>query len=67
MKKLLKGALSLALIAAVGTPQINASTPTYKIEVKSKKYSKQTTKKLYGLVYTEAYTGYGDANWPLVE
>ncbi|MBO5271838.1 MAG: T9SS type A sorting domain-containing protein [Muribaculaceae bacterium] len=67
MKKLLKGALSLALIAAVGTPQINASTPTYQIEVKSKKYSKQTTKKLYGLVYTEAYTGYGDANWPLVE
>ena len=67
MKKLLKGALSLALIAAVGTPQINASTPTYKIEVKSKKYSKQTTKKLYGLVYTEAYTGYGDANWPMVE
>ena len=67
MKKLLKGALSLALIAAVGTPQINASTPTYQIEVKSKKYSKQTTKKLYGLVYTEAYSGYGDANWPLVE
>ena len=22
---------------------------------------------MYGLVYTEAYSGYGDANWPLVE
>jgi len=67
MKKLLKGALTLAIATIVGIPQINASTPTYQIEVKSKKYSKQTTKKLYGLVYTEAYTGYGDANWPLVE
>lgn len=67
MKKLLKGVLSLVIAASVAIPQINASTPTYKIEVKSKKYSKQTTKKLYGLVYTEAYSGYGDANWPMVE
>ena len=67
MKKLLKGVLCLAIAALVGIPQINASTPTYQIEVKSKRYSKQTTKKLYGLVYTEAYSGYGDANWPLVE
>lgn len=67
MKKLLKGVLSLVIAASVAIPQINASTPTYVIEVKSKKYSKQTTKKLYGLVYTEAYSGYGDANWPLVE
>ena len=67
MKKLLKGVLSLVIAASVAIPQINASTPTYVIEVKSKRYSKQTTKKLYGLVYTEAYSGYGDANWPLVE
>lgn len=67
MKKLLKGVLSLMIAASVGSPQINASTPTYQIEVKSKRYSKQNTKKLYGLVYTEAYSGYGDANWPLVE
>lgn len=68
MKKLLKAAISLAIIATVGVSQIFAeSTPNYVIEVKSKKYSKQTTKGLYGLVYTEAYDGYGDANWPLVE
>lgn len=67
MNKLLKGVLSLMIAASVGIPQINASTPTYQIEVKSKRYSKQNTKKLYGLVYTEAYSGYGDANWPLVE
>lgn len=68
MKKLLKGVLSLVIAASVGIPQINAATtPSYVIEVKSKIYSKQTTKKLYGLVYTEAYSGYGDANWPLVE
>ena len=67
MKKLIKSLLSLAIIAAVGVPQIKASTPTYQIEVKSKRYSKQNTKKLYGLVYTEGYSGYGDANWPLVE
>ena len=67
MKKLLKGVLSLVIAASVAIPQINASTPSYQIEVKSKRYSKQTTKKLYGLVYTEAYSGYGDANWPLVE
>ncbi len=68
MKKLLKGALSLAMAASVGVSQIWAETvPSYVIEVKSKKYSKQTTKGLYGLVYTEAYDGYGDASWPLVE
>lgn len=68
MKKLFKGLLSLGIVAAVGIPQINAATtPDYVIEVKSKKYSKQTTSGLYGLVYTEAYTGYGDDNWPLVE
>ena len=67
MKKLTKKVLLLAIIAIVGCSQINASTPTYQIEVKSKRYSKQNTKKLYGLVYTEAYSGYGDANWPLVE
>ena len=67
MKKLLNSVSIFLLGLMVGIPQINASTPTYVIEVKSKRYSKQTTKKLYGLVYTEAYSGYGDANWPLVE
>ena len=60
-------ALFLMIFVSFGMLQVNASTPTYQIEVKSKKYSKQTTKKLYGLVYTEAYSGYGDANWPMVE
>ena len=67
MKKLLNSVSIFLLGLMVGIPQINASTPSYQIEVKSKRYSKQTTKKLYGLVYTEAYSGYGDANWPLVE
>ncbi len=68
MKKLLKGMLSFGIAAIMAIPQINAATtPSYVIEVKSKKYSKQTTKNLYGLVYTEAYSSYGDANWPLVE
>lgn len=70
MKKLLKCALSLATIAAVGLPQVHAATtPTYVIEVKSKKYSKaaRATTPLKGVYYTENYSGYGDANWPLVE
>lgn len=68
MKKLLKCALSLATIATLGVSSAFAeTTPNYVIEVKSKKYSKQTTSGLYGLVYTEAYDGYGDSNWPLVE
>lgn len=67
MKKLLNSVSIFLLGLMVGIPQINASTPSYQIEVKSKRYSKQTTKKLYGLVYTEAYSGYGDANWPMVE
>ena len=47
MKKLLKGVLSLAIIAAVGMPQAQAATNDYTIEVKSKKFSKQTTKGFY--------------------
>ena len=55
MKKLLKGALSLAIAAAVGIPQMQAATNDYSIEVKSKKFSKQTreTNPLYGNTYTE--------------
>lgn len=67
MKKLLKGVLSLAIIAAVGIPQAQAATNDYSIEVKSKKFSKQTTKGFYGIGYTEGNASYTDQYWPLVE
>ena len=69
MKKLLKGALSLALIAAVGTPQAQAATNDYSIEIKNYSFSKhsRTTNPLYGITYTEDDATYTDKNWPLVE
>ena len=69
MKKLLKGALSLAIAASVAIPQINAATNDYSIEVKSYNYSKhsRTTNPLYGITYTEEDGTYTDRNWPLVE
>ena len=69
MKKLLKGALSLALIAAVGTPQAQAATNDYSIEIKNYRFSKhsRTTNPLYGITYTEEDGTYTDRNWPLVE
>ena len=69
MKKLLKGALSLAIAATVGIPQMQAATNDYSIEVKSYNYSKhsRTTNPLYGITYTEEDGTYTDRNWPLVE
>ena len=69
MKKLLKGVLSLVIAASVGSPQINAATNDYSIEVKSKKYSKhsRSTNPLYGITYTEDDATYTDQYWPLVE
>ena len=67
MKKLLKGALSLAIIAAVGVPQINATNNDYRIEIKSYNFSKHTRDGLYGITYTEEDGSYTDRNWPLVE
>ena len=69
MKKLLKGALSLAIIATVGT-QSNAATNDYSIEVKSPNFSKHSraTNPLYGITYTEENPNYmADPNWPLAE
>lgn len=67
MKKLLKGALTLAIATIVGIPQMQAATNDYTIEVKSKKFSKQTTKGFYGITYTEDNASYTDQAWPLVE
>ena len=69
MKKLLKGALSLAIAASVAIPQINAATNDYRIEIKSYNFSKhsRTTNPLYGITYTEEDGTYTDRNWPLVE
>ena len=69
MKKLLKGALSLALIASVGTPQAQAATNDYSIEIKNYSFSKHSraTNPLYGITYTEDDATYTDKNWPLVE
>lgn len=67
MKKLLKGALTLAIATIVGIPQLQAATNDYTIEVKSKKYSKQTTKGFYGINYTENDASYTDQYWPLVD
>ena len=67
MKKLLKGALTLAIATIVGIPQMQAATNDYSIEVKSKIYSKQTTKGFYGITYTEDNASYTDQAWPLVE
>lgn len=69
MKKLLKGVLSLAIIATVGMPQAQADTNDYSIEVKSYNYSKHSraTNPLYGITYTEDDATYTDKNWPLVE
>ena len=67
MKKLLKGALTLAIATIVGIPQLQAATNDYTIEVKSKKFSKQTTKGFYGINYTENDASYTDQYWPLVE
>ncbi|MBE6317759.1 MAG: T9SS type A sorting domain-containing protein [Bacteroidales bacterium] len=66
MKKLLKGVLSLAIAAAVGTPQMQAAND-YRIEVKNYTYSKQTRDGLYGVTYTEDDNTYTDRYWPLVE
>ena len=67
MKKLLKGTLTLAIATIVGIPQLQAATNDYTIEVKSKKFSKQTTKGFYGITYTEDNASYTDQAWPLVE
>ena len=69
MKKLLKGALSLALITVVGVPQIKAATNDYSIEVKNYNFSKhsRSTNPLYGITYTEEDANYTDINWPLAE
>ena len=69
MKKLLKGILSLAIATFVGSPQINAATNDYSIEIKSYNYSKhsRSTNPLYGITYTEEDATYTDRNWPLVE
>lgn len=69
MKKLLKGALSLAIAATVGIPQMQAATNDYRIEIKSYNFSKhsRTTNPLYGITYTEEDGTYTDRNWPLVE
>ena len=69
MKKLFKRVLSLAIVASVGIPQINADTNDYSIEIKSYNYSKhsRSTNPLYGITYTEEDATYTDRNWPLVE
>ena len=69
MKKLFKRALSFAIVAIVGFPQINAATNDYSIEVKSKKYSKhsRSSNPLYGITYTEDDATYTDQYWPSVE
>lgn len=62
MRKLITRALSLALIATVGTPQAQADTNDYSIEVKNYKYSKHSreTNPLYGITYTEDDASYTD-------
>ncbi len=67
MKKLLKGALTLAIATIVGIPQMQAATNDYRIEVKNYTYSKQTRDGLYGVTYTEDNATYTDKNWPLAE
>ena len=67
MKKLLNSVSIFLLGLMVGIPQAQAATNDYSIEVKSKKFSKQTTKGFYGIGYTEDNASYTDQYWPLVE
>lgn len=71
MKKLLKGALTLAIATIVGIPQMQADKDpnddlSYSIQVKSINFSKHTKKGLKGVKYTEdVYPS--SPTWPMVE
>ena len=67
MRKLLSRTFSLAIIASMGIPLLNAETNDYSIEVKNDAFSKHSRDGLYGITYTEENTTYTDNNWPLVE
>ena len=67
MRKLLSRTFSLAIIASMGIPLLNAATNDYSIEVKNDAFSKHSRDGLYGITYTEENTTYTDNNWPLVE
>lgn len=68
MKKQLKSVLSALLIAAVSCVTAHAA-PTFRLEVKSKQWSKQTTSGLNGVIYTEGVDNgyYTNDTWPLIE
>ena len=71
MKKLLKGALSLALIAAVGTPQTKGADNnpnddlSYQLQVKSYNFSKDNANGLKGVAYKNTYSN--NPTWPMTD
>ena len=71
MKKLLKGALSLALIAAVGTPQVMVADNdpnddlSYQLQVKSYNFSKDNANGLKGVAYKNTYSN--NPTWPMTD
>ena len=71
MKKLLKGALSLALIAAVGMPQAKGADNnpnddlSYQLQVKSYKFSKDNANGLKGVAYKNTYSS--NPTWPMTD
>ena len=69
MKKLLQGVLSLAIVAMVATPQINAAGDTnYTIQVKNKYYDKESQNaNRKGLAYTNDKPEYTNSMWMLVD
>ena len=69
MKKLLKGVLSLAIVASVAVPQINAAgDANYTIQVKNKYYDKQyQNANRKGVYYTNKADYTTNTQWILVE
>lgn len=67
MKKHLQRAATLFFAIALASTLCYADTNPYRIEIKSKKFSKHTEKSLWGITYTEDNSNYTNAEWPLVE
>lgn len=70
MKKLLKGALTLAIATIVGIPQMQADNDpnddlSYKLQVKSYKFSKDNANGLKGVAYKNTYSS--NPTWPMTE